>query len=185
VNIAELATQPDWLASITLRLATQADLSALEWEGAYTHFRRVYARVFERSLRREALMWVAEGEPGALLAQLFVLLISEADPAVADGHLRAFIHSFRVRPELRGRGLGSRLLARAEDDLHQRGFRWVYLHVARDNAEALRLYERNGYKLISPVSGDWEYEDHLGRTQRVHEPGWRLMKNLKGNLGRS
>lgn len=182
MNIAELAALPDGLSSITLRLATSADLPALEWEGAFTHFRRVYARVFERAQRNEALMWVAEGEPRMLLAQLFVLLLSESDPTVADGRQRAFVHSFRVRPELRGRGLGSRLLAHAEADLHQRGYQWVYLHVARDNADALRLYERQGYRRISPVDGDWEYEDHLGQWHRVHEPGWRLVKNLNENL---
>lgn len=178
MNIAELVAQPDWLATVALRQATRADLPALEWEGEYVHFRRVYARVFERAQHGEAVLWVAEGEPGTLLGQLFVLLRSEADPTVADGRQRAFIHSFRVRPELRGRGLGSRLLNTAQRDLRERGYQWVYLHVARDNPGALRLYERHGYQRIAPVNGEWEYEDHLGQMRRVHEPGWRLAKSL-------
>lgn len=185
MNITEPITWSEWLAEVTLRFATQADLPALEWEGAYIHFRRVYARVFARTLSHEALMWVAEGQPGTLLGQLFVLLRSQADPTVADGRLRAFVHSFRVRPEFRNRGLGSRLLSHAEQDLYQRGFEWVYLHVARDNAGALRLYKRLGYQPVSSVNGDWEYEDHLGRTQRVHEPSWRLVKNISEGAKRN
>lgn len=178
MDLAELSTRPSWLSAVDIRLATYEDLPALEWEGAYIHFRRVYARAFERAQQGEALLWLAEGA-GRLLGQLFVLLKSDVDPQVADGRLCAFVHSFRVRPELRGGGLGSRLLAHAELDLCQRGFNRTYLHVARENTEAIRFYRRHGYRSIIPVSGDWSYEDHLGQIRSVHEPGWRMVKKLE------
>ncbi len=112
------------------------------------------------------------------MPKLFVLLKSDNEPSVADGRQRAFIHSFRVRPEFRRRGLGSCLLKHAELDLFERGFHWAYLHVASENTAAIRFYERSGYRRISPVSGDWSYEDHLGVERRVHEPGWRMSKAL-------
>lgn len=171
------------IAGVHIRLATAGDLPAMEWEGAYTHFRRLYAKAFERARRGMALLWVAELEPGALLGQLFVLLKNNLDPDVADGRRRAFLHSFRVRPEFRRAGLGTRLMHTAEADLRTRGFRQTYLHVALDNREAIRFYERLGYQRLSEVSGDWFYEDHEGLVRQVNEPGWRMGKAIKNNPG--
>lgn len=181
MSTVELNKQPAWLAQVQIRHLGAADLSALEWEGAYTHFRRVYARAHERAQRGEAVLWVAEGEASRLLGQVFVLLLSHADPSLADGRQRAFIHSFRVRPECRRAGLGSRLLDLAEADLVQRSFTTVSLNVALENEDALRLYERRGYRRLHTVSGDWSYEDHLGDLRQVHEPGWRMGKQLVSN----
>ncbi len=166
------------LNAIRIRHIGADDLAGLEWEGEYTHFRKVYANAFARAQRGNAVLWLAESEDGSLLGQVFALLKSDTVSDVADGKESALIHSFRVRPHLRGLGLGSRLLAVAEADLIQRGFFWVYLNVAHDNPGAVRLYERNGYKRIFPISGHWSYEDHLGVQQEMHEPGWRMGKAL-------
>jgi ribosomal protein S18 acetylase RimI-like enzyme len=178
MSSADLSVQLSWLAEVRIRQVSQADLPALEWEGEFTHFRRVYAKAFERASRGQALLWVAEAAAGKLLGQLFVLLNSDIDLDMADGHQRAFIHSFRVRPEFRRGGLGSRLIRWAETDLGQRGFHWVSLHVARKNQPAIRFYERWGYQRIAPVTGEWTYEDHEGLLRRVVEPSWRMDKHL-------
>jgi ribosomal protein S18 acetylase RimI-like enzyme len=178
MSSSDLTQSASLLDEISIRQVTHADLPALEWEGAYIHFRRVYARAFHRAQLGNALLWVVEHASASLIAQLFVLLNSDADPAVADGRQRAFIHSFRVRPEFRRLGLGSCLLKYAELDLKGRGFHWAYLHVANDNSLAIRFYERHGYHRVSPISGDWSYEDHLGAQRQVHEPGWRMTKEL-------
>lgn len=178
MSIVDLSKQPAWLAQLKIRELNAPDLPALEWEGAYTHFRRVYARAHERAQRGEAVLWVAEGAAARLIGQVFVLLLSHTDPSLADGSKTAFIHSFRVRPENRRVGLGSRLLDVAEADLVQRGFSNVFLNVALENDEAIRLYERRGYRRLHTVSGDWSYEDHLGDLRQVHEPGWRMGKSL-------
>jgi len=178
MSSADVIVSPSWLAEISIRQVSQADLPALEWEGVYIHFRRVYARAFQRAQLGNALLWVAERDPGVLIAQLFVLLKSESDPSVADGRQRAFIHSFRVRPEYRRRGLGACLLKHTEQDLLDRGYRWAYLHVADENPAASRFYERSGYHRLSTIDGDWSYEDHLGVERHVHEPGWRMAKEL-------
>jgi len=178
MSIAELSTSRSWLDEVLIRPLIPSDLPALEWEGAYTHFRRVYARALDRAECGQAALWVAQGELGALLGQIFVLLNSEFDRRLADGRRRAFIHSFRVRPEFRRRGLGTRLLAAAESDLMRRGFNWAVLNVARDNLEAIRLYERRGYRCLVPVFGVWTYEDHLGLPREVREPGWCMGKSL-------
>lgn len=184
--MADMATSPlpsprvevDWLAWVQIRHAEEADRPALEWEGVFSHFRRVYAQAFERARRGDAVLWVAAGESGRLLGQIFVLLRSAYDPALADGRRQALIHSFRVRPELRGGGLGTWLLSKTEADLIERGFQRAVLNVARDNLAAIRLYERNGYRKIRKDEGHWSYLDHRGRERHVHEPGWRMRKDF-------
>ncbi len=178
MNIVELGNRSGWLAQVQIRQLSATDLPALEWEGAYTHFRRVYTRAHERAQRGQAALWVAADEAGRLIGQVFILLLSETDMSLADGSRRAFIHSFRVRPEFRRAGLGSRLLQVAEADLIQRGFITVSLNVALENEDAIRLYERHHFRRLHLVSGDWTYEDHLGNSCQVHEPGWRMSKSL-------
>jgi ribosomal protein S18 acetylase RimI-like enzyme len=178
MDSAETKVASSWSDQIVIRHLRPNELIALEWDGAYSHFRRVYARALQRAQNGMAVLWVAEGEESSLIGQVFVLLNSEFDPQLANGEDRAFIHSFRVRPEYRSRGLGARLLQIAEADLAARNFKIVGLNVADDNVSARRFYERYGYRPVMKVSGEWSYTDHLGVDRDVKEPGWRLIKNL-------
>jgi ribosomal protein S18 acetylase RimI-like enzyme len=96
----------------------------------------------------------------------------------AGGQPYAYIYGFRVQPEYRNQGVGSRLLQTAEVDLAQRGFRRVTLNVARDNFAARRLYERFGYHVAAPEPGIWSYLDQDGVRRHVNEPAWRMEKEL-------
>ena len=174
------ADKADWLREVLIRPLRRADLSALEWEGSYIHFRRLYARAYRRARKGNAMLWLAELPGDKLLGQLFVLLRSDVDLGLADGKHQAFIHSFRVRPAYRSAGLGSRLLENAEQDLRRRGFRLVSLNVAVDNSRAIHFYERKGYRRMGWDEGHWSYTDHRGVKQQVHEPSWRMRKKLNG-----
>ncbi len=165
-------------AGYAIRRLQAADAVALEWEGEFAHFRRVYAVAFERAQAGNATLWGVQAEDEQLVGQLFVLLNSENDPQTADGRQRAFIHSFRVRPEHRNLGLGSALLLHAEADLRAGGFAWVALNVAEDNPGGLRFYLRHGYAELHRVTGYWSFIDHEGQQRHLHEPGWRLGKAL-------
>lgn len=171
-------SNPELAPGYRVRSLLPVDARALEWEGEYVHFRRVYALAFERAAAGRAVLWGLESEDGKLVGQVFVLLAAETDPEIADGYGRAFIHSFRVRPEHRNLGLGTSLLAHAEQDLAQRGFHWVTLNVAEDNPAALRLYRRLGYQPLQRISGYWSFVDHKGQPRQMHEPGWRLGKEI-------
>lgn len=176
----DLGESPVWLSQMQIRQLRREDLPALEWEGAYRHFRRLYEQAYRRSLRGNAVLWVADHFERGILGQLFVLLRNELNLAAADGRRRAFIHSFRIRPKYRSCGLGSRLLQWAEEDLLRRKFRWASLNVALDNPKAIRFYERWGYARVAHEPGNWSYVDHRGVARQVHEPSWRMRKDLRG-----
>ena len=168
-----------WLERIEIRLAIQADLPHLEWDGEYAHFRRVFEYAYQDAARGRALLWVAAMFPGGqLIGQVFVQLKSARDGRLADGLAQAYIYSVRVREDYRNAGLGGRLMDMAEGDLRARGFQRAVLNVARDNPGAYRFYQRQGYTLVGPDPGQWAYVDHHGITQNVDEPAWRLEKRL-------
>lgn len=167
-----------WLTRVRYREAFETDLREMEWEGEYTRFRKVYADVYQRAARGLALMWVAELPEFGLVGQAFVQLKMH-DLSTANGKTRAYIHSFRVRPAMRNRGLGTAIMAFIERDLSQRGFKEVTLNVAEDNEGAMRLYRRLGYTVVEKISGKWSYYDDKGKLQHVVEPGYRLIKWLK------
>lgn len=170
-------TTPEWLAQIQVREVTEADLAALEWDGEYTHFRRLYEEIFKSAGQGKAVLWLAEIPGQQVIGQLFVQLASNRTE-LADGFRRAYIYGFRIKELYRGQGLGTFMLQIAENDLTARGFRWVTLNVGRDNPKARQLYERCGYKVVAAEAGEWSYLDHRGERQFVHEPAWRMEKRL-------
>jgi ribosomal protein S18 acetylase RimI-like enzyme len=164
--------------SLIIRLVTETDLPALEWEGEFKKYRRMYTRLYKDTLSGRTLMWMIESPEGEMIGQAFVMLVSSERDA-ADGILRAYVFAFRVKPAWRNRGVGSRLMAFVEDDLLKRNFRFVTLNVAKENTGARRLYERLGYKVVGSKPGIWSYRDDQGVIQHVNEPAWRMMKRLK------
>lgn len=164
---------------VTVRPLIESDLPALEWDGAYIHFRRVYAEHYHSMCHGNTLIWVAETDAKEIIGQLFLLLISQ-QKEVADGTKRAYLFSFRIKPEFRNQGLGTEMINLVEADLLKRGFSQIRINVARANIGAKRLYERLGYRVIGSDPGYWKYQDHLGEWRTVKEPAWRMLKNFKG-----
>lgn len=162
---------------VQIRPLTQGDLPGLEWEGAYLHFRPMFEKTYRRVERGDAVVWVA-ALPRYLVGQVFVQLRSGRNTLV-DGRLRAYIYAVRVRPTFRNLGIGSQLMQTAENDLLRRGYRYATLNVSRENPGALRFYERLGYRIVAEEDGHWSYTDHLGQTHLVHDPAWRMEKDLR------
>jgi ribosomal protein S18 acetylase RimI-like enzyme len=74
----------------------------------------------------------------------FVLML-DTMPDEVTRMPQAFIAYMAVEPSLRRYGIGSRLLAAAEDEARKRGLPYMGLMVTEDNAAARALYERAGY----------------------------------------
>jgi GNAT superfamily N-acetyltransferase len=62
-----------------------------------------------------------------------------------QGSWRANVEAVRVAAELRGRGIGSQLMAQAEQLARERGCRLVQLTSDLQRADAHRFYTRLGY----------------------------------------
>lgn len=169
--------RPEWLSRVIIRHLKRSDLPALEWEGEYLHFRRVYADAWQRAERGLSLIWVADLPPTGIIGQAFIQLTCDR-PELADGETHAYLYAFRIRPAYRSAGLGSLMMAIIEEDLRRRKFVCLTLNVAKDNPRALQLYERLGYHITAHEAGCWSYPDHNGVWQRVKEPAWRMEKKL-------
>lgn len=165
------------LETIAIRPLQAGDLKDLEWDGEFSHFRRIYQNTYLRCQEGKALAWVAFlPEPG-LIGQVFVQL--ECDRLeLADGKNRAYMFSFRVKPAFRNLGIGSRILSVLESEITNRGFHTITLNVARENTGALRLYGRHGYKVVASDPGRWSYPDEKGAWHEVEEPSWRMEKEI-------
>jgi len=165
-------------ADLVIRPVAGSDLPALEWDGEYTKYRRMYANLHRNTKTGRTLMWMIETPQGDLVGQAFVMLSSNEREA-ADGISRAYVFAFRVKPEWRNLGVGTRLMHFVEADLVKRGFTYITLNVARDNPGARRLYERLGYQVTGTKPGIWSFKDHQGVIQHVEEPAWRMIKQLR------
>lgn len=69
------------------------------------------------------------------------------------------IVSLAVRPEYRGRGVGRKLLEKAEETLRNRGVRIIILEVAVSNKIAYSLYRKMGYRVVSTLERYYGDED--------------------------
>ncbi|MGE4157760.1 MAG: GNAT family N-acetyltransferase [Planctomycetota bacterium] len=72
-------------------------------------------------------------------------------PKGAPGSGGAKVLAFIVREDQRGQGIGSALLRRAESETLRRGKHHLEVTVAKDNAKAIRVYEKEGYKITGEL----------------------------------
>ncbi|MDX1991839.1 MAG: GNAT family N-acetyltransferase [bacterium] len=161
---------------VSLRIAALEDLPRLEWYGQYAHFRNLFQRAYREQVQGKRLMLVADCR-GFPVGHVFMQFQTN-NPLIADGKTRAYLYSFRVMELFRGKGIGTLLLNESENLLKGRGFCYATLAVGKDNARAMALYERMGYRRIGEDAGRWNYTDHHGRLRFVNEPCWVLEKHL-------
>jgi ribosomal protein S18 acetylase RimI-like enzyme len=165
------------MSRVFIRQANKDDLAGLEWDGEYTHFRRLYADTFMMVEQDKAVIWIAEVSGNGLIGQCFVSL-KGSRPELSDGVTRAYIYGFRVRPAFRNQGIGTTIMHVIEKDLKNRGFAQATLNVGKENHDARRFYDRLGYVIVGSDSGDWSYIDDKGKRRNMHEPAWRMLKDL-------
>ena len=166
------------IETLTIRKITNEDLPDLEWGGEFTHFRRVYTNAFQNQQKGNAILWAAELNGTGIIGQAFVQLIGSR-PELADGRIRAYIFSVRVQSLYQNLGVGTKIMKHAEQDIFMRGFSYATLNVGKHNINARRFYERLEYQVIGDEAGIWSYLDHRGKRRYVHEPAWRMQKQLR------
>jgi [ribosomal protein S18]-alanine N-acetyltransferase len=100
-----------------------------------------FSRGYMRQLIRQpdAATWVAE-EDGRMRGFGLVEWAREKAGVVA------YVQTLEVSPEVRERGVGGELLLRMEDSAYAAGAEAIWLHVDAENAGAIRVYERHGFR---------------------------------------
>ena len=73
-NRTEFPLSSDWMARVVIRQMAPTDLAGLEWDGEFTHFRRVYADAYQRSISGSAVLWVADLPGEGIIGQVFLQL---------------------------------------------------------------------------------------------------------------
>jgi ribosomal protein S18 acetylase RimI-like enzyme len=112
---------------------------------------RFSRRSFRYLLTRANAETLVFEEQGRLLAYAMLLFNT--------GTSLARLYSLAVDPVLRGKGIGSDLIAAAEASAVGHDCIYLRLEVRRNNSAAIRLYEKLGYKQIGLLP-DY-YEDHM------------------------
>jgi ribosomal protein S18 acetylase RimI-like enzyme len=82
-----------------------------------------------------------------------------------------------VAPAFQRRGFGTALIETVERQASLRRLDGVWLDVGIDNPDAMRLYERLGYRREGAVVVNrWSYVDERGEQKNVGEPCYRMFK---------
>jgi GNAT superfamily N-acetyltransferase len=81
----------------------------------------------------------------------YAVILTEAsskDEADELEYTYAYVQDLVVTQSLRGRGLGSQLLARCEEIAREAGARWLRVTVFTENTDAVRVYEKSGFRSL-------------------------------------
>jgi ribosomal protein S18 acetylase RimI-like enzyme len=100
-----------------------------------------YEGLLDFIYRQSHALLIAEHDGG----RAGFILMLDTMPDEVTRMPQGFIAYMAVEPSHRGNGIGSRLLAAAEDEARRRGLPYMGLMVTEDNAAARALYERAGY----------------------------------------
>jgi ribosomal protein S18 acetylase RimI-like enzyme len=82
---------------------------------------------------------------------LYVLSVFSPGQSMTCRSDEYYISTLAVLPEFEGRGIGTMLLAHAEDRAKRDGFSKCSLGVDIENERAIRLYKRLGYKQVATI----------------------------------
>lgn len=132
------------------------DLPHVKWAGGQYHPKAI----------NEALDRVSEGEVEYLAVRApngNPVSIGGIDYAVHEG--AGTLWQLATRGELIGLGLGSRLIAAAEERIRRRGVSKAMIGVEDNNPKARALYERLGYMPVGREKTSWRYQDERGQIK--------------------
>lgn len=156
---------------VTVRESVAEDLPALEWYGMFHQHSAIIRSAFERQQRGENLMLVAEANRFPI-GQLWIDFTKKR--AESCGVLWAF----RIIEPFQRRGLGTRLLATAEQILRQRRFALAELGVEKGNVEARRFYLRHGYRKAGEELIEFSVPTPEDRLLAIRVDQWLFRKQL-------
>lgn len=135
--------------AIVLRPPREGDLDRLvEIENAAFSGDRLSRRALRHLMASSSAAFILAEEEGRLAGCAVVLF--------RRGTKSARLYSIAVDPALAGKGIGARLLYAVEAEARSRDRAVMSLEVRADNAAAIALYEKAGYKLFQRKNGYYE-----------------------------
>lgn len=163
--------------SLTVRVATPDDLPALEagWPvpgGVHAS----HLRAQESGASTFLVAWDGSMPVGSAMVQWSGPVGGQARDTYPDA---VEINHVQVREESRGRGVGTALIAFAEELCADRDRLEVAVGVATDNDGAARLYERLGYLRTGVLDvSEYDWVDGAGAVHHEVERDELLLKQL-------
>jgi ribosomal protein S18 acetylase RimI-like enzyme len=125
--------------AVVIRPARPTDLSALT---ELRPPRGLHADRFDDD--KQYVLAEVDGKPAG-----FGVIHFRGDPMWERPEQVPLVMDVWVAPELRRRGIGSRMISALEQSARDRGFPCVYIQVQADkNPRAVELYQRLGYRLL-------------------------------------
>jgi ribosomal-protein-alanine acetyltransferase len=121
----------------------------------------------DRLTRRSFRNFIEKGRATLLVADIDGRVAGYALVLYRSGTASARLYSIAVAPDARGRGVAESLMQSAEDAARARDCIVMRLEVRADNAAAIALYRRRGYRPFGRYL-DY-YEDH-GEALRFQRP---------------
>ncbi|WP_394202412.1 GNAT family N-acetyltransferase/peptidase C39 family protein [Marinagarivorans algicola] len=163
--------------NISYRLATVSDLKALlHIEHTCFNNSRLSERSFKHWLKAaHGILWVAQSlqSPDAVLANEHQPLVGYALAWCHKGTRLARIYSLAVLPSAAGQGIAQQLMHQLEQVCFSLDYLHLRLEVAKNNAAAIALYQKLGYRIFGEYC-DY-YEDHTDAL--------RMQKSIKAVQG--
>ncbi|MEL4068870.1 GNAT family N-acetyltransferase/peptidase C39 family protein [Ochrobactrum sp. GPK 3] len=153
------------MTSATTRKATADDIDALL---------RIEERCFEadRISRRSFRALIARPTAETIIAEVDGKIIGYAMILFRHGTAMARLYSIAVDPDASAKGIGGLLLQAAETAAYEHDRPLLRLEVREDNARAIALYKRNGYRPIG------RYLDYYAD----HSDALRFEKTVRGGI---
>lgn len=102
------------------------------------------ARFFYENMTSGCATLFSWDRDGELVGELY-LFRTLSDPDFADGKRRGYLCAFRIRKDLRGRGLGTALLEHVITQAAREGFAELTIGVDFTEEANVRLYHRLGF----------------------------------------
>jgi ribosomal protein S18 acetylase RimI-like enzyme len=141
-------TVEDEVEIVVMRVGSTRDINALTNLELVFPSNMLSRRSLRRLLRSPSAEVIAALRSGFLAGNAIVLF--------RMGSAVARLYSIAVAPELHRRGIGGRLLAKAETIAQLRGCHTIRLEVGVDNHAAIRLYHNRGYREFGRRCGYYE-----------------------------
>ncbi len=152
-----------------IRPITQDDLPKLLWSDQEKELSEFHQQLFEEAKLGKIFFMVADID-GNIAGRIRIT------PYTVDGN--PWISGLQVKEDMRNKGIGTKLMEKAEAVLKLLGSTSVCLTVNIKNTDALRLYKKLGYTILSLGTQTWTYPKQ-GKQISVSEDVYFMMKKLE------